>query len=69
MGTKQARLEAECPNCGECFMTLVELDEATGETVNARCECPQCHSWFEMQAPLDCLEWDDDCNIERGRLG
>ena len=42
--------------------------DVAGRTVTVAGKCQRCLNAFEATSELDCLEWDDQCTLEIGRL-
>lgn len=69
MSTRTATFTATCPSCGQAVaVTAAEADIRDG-TVAVTEKCQRCLGEFEAITDLDCLEWDDQCRTEVGRLG
>ncbi|KHK02669.1 hypothetical protein [Desulfovibrio sp. TomC] len=69
MTTRTATFEATCPSCGQTVtVTAAETDIRDGSVAVAE-KCQRCLGQFEAITDLSCLEWDDQCVAEVGRLG
>ncbi len=65
---KQAKFETTCPACGEKVVVVAGEGDVAGHTVTVAGKCQRCLNAFEATSELDCLEWDDQCTLEIGRL-
>jgi hypothetical protein len=68
MSQKTAAFEAVCPHCGEKVKVVAESGHVAGDQARVPATCQRCLNPFEAAAELDCLEWDDACTSEIGRL-
>ena len=69
MTTRLATFEATCPSCGQTVTVTAAEADIRGASVAVAEKCQRCLSQFEAITDLDCLEWDEQCKIEVGRLG
>ncbi|MHC1790569.1 hypothetical protein [Solidesulfovibrio sp.] len=69
MSTRKATFEATCPACGQVVaVTAGEADIRDGSVAVTE-KCQRCLGRFEAITDLSCLEWDEQCTTEVGRLG
>ena len=69
MTNKKAKFESVCPSCGEKVLVVASPGDIVEDKVTVKESCQRCLNSFEAISDLDCLEWDDQCNLEIGRLG
>ncbi len=69
MTHEKAVFEATCPGCGEKIRVEAGRKDVAGSQARVETTCQRCLGRFEAIAELDCLEWDDACKTEIGRLG
>jgi len=69
MTTRSTTFEATCPSCGQAVTVTAAEANIRGGSVAVTEKCQRCLSEFEAITDLDCLEWDDQCKTEVGRLG
>ncbi len=68
--TKQtASFETTCPHCGETTRVVAGRDQVSDGKARVPAACERCLNRFEAVTELDCLEWDEACTTEIGRLG
>jgi len=69
MTTRSATFEATCPSCGQTVAVTASDADIRGASVAVTEKCQRCLGQFEAITDLSCLEWDDQCRTEVGRLG
>lgn len=69
MTTRLATFEATCPSCGQTVTVTAAEADIKGASVAVTEKCQRCLGQFEAITDLSCLEWDDQCVTEVGRLG
>ena len=68
MAKQTATFETTCPNCGETVRVVAARDQVADGQARVPAACERCLSHFEATTDLDCLEWDEACTSEIGRL-
>lgn len=68
MSKEKAAFDAVCPHCGGKVHVVAERENVAGGQAHVPAVCERCLTKFEATTALDCLEWDDACTSEIGRL-
>lgn len=69
MTTRTTSFEAVCPSCGQAVTVTATQTDIRDGSVAVTEKCQRCLGQFEAITDLSCLEWDEQCVTEVGRLG